>query len=101
MARKDELLTGGAGMRRWIAAAITCVTLAVGGLVGVAGAVDEHAPHGGATSHPHHVHTGDGGCHDIDEVTFEHDSRGLHRGAAESGVSHGPWHGTCASHVHR
>lgn len=101
MSRNSDPRAGKAGTRRLIAAPLACVALAIGGFVGVAGAVDEHAPHDGATSHPHHVHTGDGGCRDIDEVAFEHDSRGLHRGASESGASHGPWHGTCASHIHR
>ena len=60
----------------------------------------EQSPVGGTTAHPHHVHTGNGECHNIDSVRFEHDDRGLHRGASESGPDHGPWHGTCETHRH-
>lgn len=60
----------------------------------------EQSPVGGATAHLHHVHTGNGECHNIDSVRFEHDDRGLHRGAQESGSDHGPWHGTCEKHIH-
>ncbi|WP_350279748.1 hypothetical protein [Kribbella sp. HUAS MG21] len=57
-------------------------------------------PIGGAGAHTHHVHTGDGGCIDIDSVAFNPDHRGLHQGANSSGPDAGPWHGTCASHQH-
>ncbi len=87
-------------MRRVIIAVILAAAVAVGTFTGAAYAVDENAPHGGPGSHPHHVHTGDGGCEDIDERRFEPGSRGLHRGAHESGPEHGPYHGTCATHVH-
>ncbi len=53
------------------------------------------APVGGPGAHPHHVHTGNDGCVDIDSVKFERDDRGLHRGSDSSG-SRGPSHGTCA-----
>lgn len=66
---------------------------------GTAGAVDEHAPHGGPGSHPHHVHSADGSCHDH-PVRMEGGARGMHRGAAESGPDHGMWHGSCESHDH-
>jgi hypothetical protein len=46
-------------------------------------------------SHTHHVHTGNGGCVDIDAVSFLPLDRGLHRGANESGFETGPWHGPC------
>jgi hypothetical protein len=48
----------------------------------------------GPGGHYHHVITGNGGCVDIDSVTFEGGDRGLHRGANESGT-HGPSHGMC------
>ncbi len=57
----------------------------------------------GPGGHPHHVHTGDGGCHNLDSVLFEggHDGRGLHLASFESGgPSQGPWHGTCELHIH-
>lgn len=66
-------------------------------LVGPASAVDEHAPHGGAGSHPHHVHTGGGECVDH-QPSMEGGARGIHRGANESGPDHGMWHGSCATH---
>lgn len=87
-------------MKRLIMGATLSVAIAFGTLVGTAYAVDEHAPHGGPGSHPHHVHTGNGECEDIDERSFEPAGRGLHRGANESGPEHGPYHGTCASHTH-
>jgi hypothetical protein len=48
--------------------------------------------------HYHHIHTGNGECRDINSVGFEHDDRGLHQGASQSGSEEGPWHGTCANH---
>lgn len=87
-------------MRRLIVSLLLMTLVVVGSFGGAAYAVDEHAPHGNQTSHPHHVHTGNG-CEDIDEVKFEADSMaGLHRAAMESGNQRGPWHGTCESHVH-
>jgi hypothetical protein len=51
---------------------------------------------GGPGSHPHHVHTGNGGCVDINRVFFEVDDRGLHRGADSSNEHEsGPYHGPC------
>ena len=59
------------------------------------------SPVGGPGAHPHHVHTGNGGCVDIDSVFFEPAGRGLHRGSNASGPTRGPFHGTCAeSHPH-
>lgn len=85
-------------MRRLITAAVFSAAVAIGSFGGTASAVDEHAPHGGPGSHTHHVHKGNGDCEDIDEVAFEPQHRGLHRGANESGPGQGPFHGTCASH---
>jgi hypothetical protein len=56
-------------------------------------------PRGGPFQHTHHVHTGDGGCVDIDSVMFNPDHRGLHQGSNASGLDRGPWHGTCAGEV--
>ncbi len=56
-------------------------------------------PRGGPGQHTHHVHTGNGGCVDLDAVRFNPEHRGLHRGANASG-SNGPWHGTCSGHVY-
>lgn len=83
-------------MRRLVAGTLACGALMIGGFTGSAAAVDENAPHGGFSSHAHHVHTGSG-CVDIDSVRFEHDTRGLHQGSNSSGAP-GPGHGTCAAH---
>lgn len=72
---------------------------------GGAAAADEspvrHAPGGGA--HSHHVHTGNGGCVDIDSVFFLPLDHGLHQGANASSfgnpndqdTTRGPFHGPC------
>lgn len=53
-------------------------------------------PLGPGFAHTHHVHTGQGGCVDIDSVYFMVDHRGLHQGAnASRGPLQGPFHGTC------
>lgn len=57
-------------------------------------------PTGGPGAHTHHVHTGNGGCVDIDRVRFNPEHRGLHHGSNSSGPHHGPWHGTCAGEVY-
>ena len=68
---------------------------------GVANAQAPQSPVGGQFAHPHHVHTGNGGCVDIDSVLFEPDVRGLHQGSNASGPTRGPFHGTCEeSHPH-
>ncbi len=60
----------------------------------------EQSPVGGMHAHPHHVHTGNGGCVDINSVMFEPGDRGLHHGSNMSTMAQGPFHGTCATHVH-
>lgn len=77
---------------------VAALVAAAGFSMGPAGAVDEHAPHGGA-EHAHHIHTGDGECHDLQQ-NMEGGSRGLHRATNERGDHDGMWHGTCASHQH-
>ena len=87
-------------MKRRIAAMV----IAVGGLgigSGLAGAApSDQSPIGGHQAHPHHIHTGDGGCHDIDQNLFEPKQswetrhRGLHQGALKGQVHHS----TCALH---
>lgn len=64
--------------------------------VGPALAADEHSPVDGRT-HPHHIHTGNGECHDAQQ-DMEGGARGLHRGSNASGPDHGMWHGSCATH---
>ena len=88
-------------MRRVIVAAALTVALVTGGYASTAHGADENAPHGGPGSHPHHVHTGNGGCRDLSGPDFEPGDRGRHRASNESGEEHGPYHGTCASHVHQ
>ena len=61
----------------------------------------DESPIDGHRAHPHHIHTGDGECKDLDQNLFEpaqegeRRHRGLHNGAVQSGRVH---HGTCASH---
>jgi hypothetical protein len=63
---------------------------------GVANAQAPQSPVGGADAHPHHVHTGNGRCVDINSVFFEPDTRGLHQGSeASGGHDLGPFHGPC------
>lgn len=53
-------------------------------------------PLGSGFAHTHHVHTGNGGCVEIDSVFFNVDVRGLHQGSnASRGPLQGPFHGTC------
>lgn len=87
-------------MRRFPAALLAASALGLATAPAALTAPADQSPVGGATAHPHHVHTGNGECHNIDSVRFEIDDRGMHRAAIESGTEHGPWHGTCASHVH-
>lgn len=83
-------------MKRLIAIAGLSSVAILGPLSGSPGAAPaERAPHSGPGAHPHHVHTGNGGCRDIDSVFFEPSGRGLHRGSNESGPERGPFHGTC------
>lgn len=90
-------------MRRSMLALLASLALLAFPVVGFA---DSHpadeAPIGGRTSHPHHVHTGNGECVAIDSVLFEADVRGLHQGAnassfnpADGGHEQGPIHGPC------
>jgi len=76
---------------------IAVLGAAIGLSMGSANAVDEHAPHGGPGTHPHHIHTGNGDCVDA-EKDMEGGARGLHRGSNASGPDHGMWHGSCATH---
>lgn len=72
------------------------ITIALATAISMAMATGAMAapPHGDG-GHTHHVDTGDGGCVDIDAVTFLGQDRGLHRGAGSSGSEQGPWHGSC------
>ncbi len=73
---------------------VTLTTLAL--FAGVANAQATQSPIGGTGAHTHHVHTGNGGCVDIDSVQFEPTDRGLHQGSnASGGETLGPFHGTC------
>lgn len=83
--------------KRLILIAAAAVAAGGLGLMGPVTAADENSVHGGPGSHPHHIHTGNGECEDH-PVNMEGGSRGLHRGAAESGPDHGMWHGSCATH---
>ena len=83
-------------LKRFVVAA-AAVALVGGVSMGAAGAVDEHAPHGGPGSHPHHIHTGNGECHDY-KVDMEGGNRGLHGSSNNAGPDHGMWHGRCATH---
>lgn len=87
-------------MTRRIAAGVLAV-VALGMGSGLAGAEPaDQSPIGGSFAHPHHIHTGNGECHDIDQNLFEPKQagearhRGLHQGALKGQVEHG----TCATH---
>lgn len=49
------------------------------------------------SGHVHHVWLGNGSCLQIDAVTWDATTTGMHRGANMSGVDHGPWHGPCSA----
>lgn len=87
-------------MRKFSTALLAAGALSLAAAPAALTAPAEQAPVGGSTAHVHHVHTGNGECHNIDSVKFEHDDRGLHRGAHESGSAHGPWHMSCETHRH-
>ncbi len=73
---------------------VTLTTLAL--FAGVANAQAPQSPVGGPGAHPHHVHTGNDGCVDINSVLFEPTTRGLHQGSeASGGHALGPYHGPC------
>lgn len=83
-------------MRKLMAGALLVGALAFGAPAALAAdpPAAEQSPLGGPGAHPHHVDTGSG-CVDINAVTFEPLTFGLHRGANESGPDMGPWHGPC------
>lgn len=58
-----------------------------------------HEPDLGEFTHTHHVHAGDK-CIDIDSVLFVPAENGLHRGSNSSGITRGPWHGTCDNRLY-
>lgn len=82
-------------MRRIILMVTVVVLMAL--FAGVANAQPAaQSPVGGPGAHPHHVHTGNGDCVDINSVQFEPDDRGLHQGSnASGGHARGPFHGPC------
>lgn len=85
-------------MRRRISGLVVGLLLALGMMAGTASAAPpvSDEPLGDGFAHTHHVHTGNGGCVDIDRVYFNVGSRGLHQGAnASRGPLQGPFHGTC------
>lgn len=74
------------------------ITAAVGTLTtfGMLPASAEPPVHTDDSGHTHHLTTGNGSCQQVGAVTWDADTRGLHRGANASGTSRGPWHGPCA-----
>ena len=69
-------------IRRWqliSAGLIGSATLVMGVGAAQAGPAAQ-SPVGGPNAHTHHVHTGNGGCVDIDRVRFELGPQGLHQG---------------------
>ena len=89
-------------MRNVSAALVAAGALALAATPAALGDPAAQSPVGGPHAHPHHVHTGNGGCVNIDSVLFEPDTRGLHQGSnASRGPLQGPFHGTCAeAHPH-
>ena len=71
---------------------LAAVGLAASGTASAAPA--EQSPVGGPRAHTHHVHTGNGGCVDLDAVHFEAGPHGLHHGVRQSAAD--MWHGTCS-----
>lgn len=88
--------------RRIAACALTLAALGVAGSTIVGAEPADQSPIGGHRAHPHHVHTGSGGCHDLDQHLFEPQQegearhRGLHQGALQGRVHHG----TCVAGPH-
>ena len=81
---------------RKAAAVLAGLTLALGPWGGVAVADGPPVSHELVPgAHTHHVHTGNGGCVDIDSVYFLPLDHGLHQGANSSTSARGPWHGPC------
>lgn len=83
-----------------LAGALTGVVAVLLGGAAYASPADP-SPIGGTNAHTHHVHTGNGGCIDIDSVRFEPGPRGLHHAAeTQIGLDHDLlWHGTCDGKV--
>ena len=80
---------------------LVTVALLMTVFAGVAQAQPMGPPIGGPSAHPHHVHTGNDGCVDIDAGRFNADFRGLHRASIETGMEQGPFHSDCAEdHPH-
>ncbi len=73
---------------------ITTAALVAAAMLAAAPAAHAGPPHGEG-GHVHHVHTGDGGCVQLDALTFLATARGLHQGANASGFEQGVWHGPC------
>jgi hypothetical protein len=57
-------------------------------------AADPPVNHDGS-GHIHHVILGNGECVQLDSVSWDSVTRGLHQGANRSTSAHGPWHGFC------
>lgn len=87
-------------MRKLATSVLAAGALSLAAAPAALAAPAEQSPIGGPNAHPHHVHTGNGECQNIDSVRFEPGDRGVHRGANESGPAQGPWHGTCETHQH-
>ena len=85
-------------MKRLMALGSLALVAAVYGLTGPVGAEDGPAPHndeGMHNAHPHHTHTGDGECRNLQGPDFERSAHaGRHWGAVKGGEVH---HGTCAA----
>jgi hypothetical protein len=85
-------------MRRFFASALTIGALAFSIPAALAAnpPAAAQSPIGGVGAHLHHVLTGNGGCVEINAVTFEPATNGLHQGSnASGGAELGPFHGPC------
>ena len=88
-----------------IVSAALALLMSLGGAASAQGSSPvRHEP--GDPAHSHHVHTGNGGCVDIDSVLFMPTGNGLHQGSNASSLGNpnamdttrGPFHGTCDDH---
>lgn len=88
-------------MHKLSTALLAAGALGLAGVPAASAVPAEQSPIGGPGAHPHHVHTGNGGCRDLAAPPMEPGARGLHRASNESGPARGPFHGTCAEqHPH-
>lgn len=73
---------------------IGVAAIAAAATLGLVGQAVASPPQDDPSAHPHHRHTPDGECHDLDGPDFGGSHGGRHWGAVEGGQVH---HGSCAA----